>query len=758
MKKNLLAFLLCIVGLHGAYATDFSASYVSETDTAEHITLIQYLKVDPYNPTENDEIFLRSHLMTNSSYKQQIRFIRDTILINGSFSILANSEMKYTVITDSLGKLPAGRYFVEHHVEMLGDMNEVVQEMTKNLQFSVEKFGVQVVDTNLLDTGTVVTPVIPSKPTVYVPTIHEGDNVTEYPHNPAVDEMLSSVKPAQQEFTMTIEGDYLRIKGLLFARGYDKHYIHCQIIGDSVHLQRFDMDPESTDMLPHYVDIRIPGFTEDYYHVTLAEQNDVPLYKQYMVMSRRVKREAIQKNSEFSITGTKWYSNINYGNFLSGEYGNTTICYSIGEDTIYNGEIWKSFHVDGEYYGAIREQDGQLWIYPSKENQFGLRRNVPTLLYDFTLQVGDVIYTHDFYPGYIKEFSPEEFDEYSLYPITVKDVFEMNGRKVINLEHGIQWIEGIGDIDSPFLSGWRPVASDGSYANEQLYQVVCNGQTIYFNGEFANSQSTPWMKEGMTWTQNWGYSDTSDGQFRQIMLKEEVRPGTFNFDWTESWYNTPYKKLQEFNGKVYAYDDYYHRFDLCYDFTLQEGDKVNLLASYNFEDPTRFSFPILSYDTCIVAKVDSVEIDGTMRKRLTLTGDREDVWVEGIGSLSRVFPIDGFDNIAYSVVYNPSRITCLSNNEESIYLHPNFVDCTTVNNVPSFTKENTHILINASSLLCTSPNATKLEVYTMDAVKVGEANFANGEAKVKVDKTPATYLYIVTYPNGSRESGKVMVK
>ena len=46
----------------------------------------------------------------------------------------------------------------------------------------------------------------------------------------------------------------------------------------------------------------------------------------------------------------------------------------------------------------------------------------------------------------------------------------------------------------------------------------------------------------------------------------------------------------------------------------------------------------------------------------------------------------------------------------------------------------------------------------MDAVKVGEANFANGEAKVKVDETPATYLYIVTYTNGSRESGKVMVK
>ena len=84
MKKNLLAFLLCIVGLHGAYATDFSASYVSENDTAEHITLIKDLKIDPHNPTENDEIFLRSHLMTNSSYKQQVRIVKDTIFINGN--------------------------------------------------------------------------------------------------------------------------------------------------------------------------------------------------------------------------------------------------------------------------------------------------------------------------------------------------------------------------------------------------------------------------------------------------------------------------------------------------------------------------------------------------------------------------------------------------------------------------------------------------------------------------------------------------
>ena len=67
------------------------------------------------------------------------------------------------------------------------------------------------------------------------------------------------------------------------------------------------------------------------------------------------------------------------------------------------------------------------------------------------------------------------------------------------------------------------------------------------------------------------------------------------------------------------------------------------------------------------------------------------------------------------------------------------------------------IAISNSTFHCTAPNAAKLEVYTMDAVKVGEARFVNGEATVKVGSTPALYLYVVTYPDGHRESGKVLV-
>ncbi len=62
-----------------------------------------------------------------------------------------------------------------------------------------------------------------------------------------------------------------------------------------------------------------------------------------------------------------------------------------------------------------------------------------------------------------------------------------------------------------------------------------------------------------------------------------------------------------------------------------------------------------------------------------------------------------------------------------------------------------------SAILCTAPDAVKLEVYTPDVVKVGETLFANGTATVKVSKAPAIYLYIVTYRDGRRESGKVVV-
>ena len=596
-----------------------------------------------------------------------------------------------------------------------------------------------------VDTGGVVRPDIPSKPVIYVPTIREEDNVTEYPHNPAAD-------GSQQEFAMSIEGDYLRIKGTLMARGYDKHYIHCQIIGDSVHLQRFDMDPESTDLILHNVDIRIPGFTEDYYKVTLAEQNDVPLYKQYMVMAKAVTRSATYKPTEFSVTGTKWYANSYYSDRW-GASTNTTVCYSLGGDTLIDKNIWKKLYKDTSLLGYLREADGKVWVYPENIGDlYPYKKGEPFILYDFTLQKGDTIYLNLKTIG----ITSTPNSDYNYWEYVVKEVRFEHGRKIIDFGYE-QWIEGVGSNSSAFFDLWKFRPTNGSSSWEAVYQTVSNGKTFHFNGEVADPNAKSWLQEGMSWTQNWGYNETSNGRFQHFVLNEEIRPGTFVLGSTTSDSDNSFNHMQEFNGKVYVIDTFNHGIELCYDFTAQEGDQIPLL-SYWYQDAFTPSAPIVKYDTCTVTKVDLVEINRTMRKRIFVKGEREDIWVEGIGSLTRVLPFDGFGS-ASGKMLTPSRITCLCQDEEILYLHPDFIDCTTqrTDKVVSLNKECSNIQTIGASLLCTAPDAAKLEVYTMDAIKVDEARFVDGEATVKVGEAPAMYLYIVTYPDGHRESGKAVV-
>lgn len=101
--------------------------------------------------------------------------------------------------------------------------------------------------------------------------------------------------------------------------------------------------------------------------------------------------------------------------------------------------------------------------------------------------------------------------------------------------------------------------------------------------------------------------------------------------------------------------------------------------------------------------------------------------------------------VKYETIYNPKEVQVLTSSPS------------TIGDTPSM-RRGANMSVNGATFLCTSPTAVKLEVYTMDAIKVGEAAFANGGATVKVRKTPATYLYIVTYSDGRRESGKVVVK
>lgn len=431
-----------------------------------------------------------------------------------------------------------------------------------------------------VDTGHVVIPDTPAEPSIYVPVIREGDNVIKFPHKPGTNGIISPENPAKQEFTMTIEGDYLHIKGTLVARGYKEHYIHYQIIGDSVHLQRFDMDPKSTDMMLHNINIYIPGFTEDYYKVTLAEQHDIPLYRQYMVMSRAVTKVADVQ--------------------------------------------------------PIPNWVGAFWSYT-----------------DYM------------------------FEEHSFTRYTV--------------------------LDKP---------------------EVIEGKTYYPLVEFKESK----YEEG---------KELNKWYIRQEGSRIYVRKENYSFPEFPDM-----AQLKEFGN------DY-----LLYDFDVKVGDEF---ATFREESITLVKDRILN------------SRNGQLFKWYMFNGNDERGWLHGVGGLEHlIVSLDNQSlNCACSSILNyfrsadgtveyinayDDKYLGFRSDDESVYLYSNRIG-------EIKQKSGVQIQTIGQTLLCTSPTAVKVEVYTMDAIKVGEADFASGEATVKVGKVPATYLYIVTYPNGRRESGKVVVK
>ena len=119
--------------------------------------------------------------------------------------------------------------------------------------------------------------------------------------------------------------------------------------------------------------------------------------------------------------------------------------------------------------------------------------------------------------------------------------------------------------------------------------------------------------------------------------------------------------FREVEGKVYYKGSDYWDFNtdsvvLLYDFTAVIGDTVRTGSWQEF----------------VIQGVDSVMVDGQLRKRL-LT-DWGHYWIEGIGSMSGFFyPISEIP-ISYWQVW----ISCYSINEELVYLNPEFHDCYTL--------------------------------------------------------------------------------
>ncbi|MBO5678863.1 MAG: hypothetical protein J6S11_02745 [Bacteroidaceae bacterium] len=373
-----------------------------------------------------------------------------------------------------------------------------------------------------------------------------------------------------------------------------------------------------------------------------VKQGDTILYQR--------EEETPKEQSKFFADDTKWYGEEVYVYYSS--HHRTSISYSLGTDTVIDGQLGQTLYRDGEYQGTFFVKGESVWFKPSTIFSWFINieeeEELPTfLLYDFSLQVGDTIFYDERSLGY----TYEKTEEYSPNQV-VKAVREVHGRKVIDFDDGEQWIEGIGSIREPFLERWRPRLSGPGNIYESIYQVVADSATIWFKGELANPNIEPWLKAGMTWTENKQYNEGEDYVSHQIKLGKGSLPGRFSVSITgmDPW-EKPFYELQVFNNKVYGLG--MNSIILCYDFSLSVGNKVSLLKSYNYGLDNCYYY----YDNCHVTKVDTVVYYGVPRKRIILSGDRDDVWVEGIGSLTRLFPLDNLDTGGdYSIMANYSKV------------------------------------------------------------------------------------------------------
>lgn len=127
----------------------------------------------------------------------------------------------------------------------------------------------------------------------------------------------------------------------------------------------------------------------------------------------------------------------------------------------------------------------------------------------------------------------------------------------------------------------------------------------------------------------------------------------------QNWIKETYYFIRiDSNQKVYKYESL--RENLIYDFSLQPGDSIDI------------------YHTCgaqaLYVKVDSTDsivINGQYRKRIIFEQGYNEVWIEGIGSLTS--PFNPFIN--NFMADNSFELLCVKDKDTLIYQHPFYNTC-----------------------------------------------------------------------------------
>ncbi len=290
-----------------------------------------------------------------------------------------------------------------------------------------------------------------------------------------------------------------------------------------------------------------------------------------------------------------------------------------------------------------------------------------------------------------------------------------------------------------------------------------------------NQKATPSIV-GSVWSYVY-YWTTIDGQedynfFRYEVLNEPKEIGKYTYYPMVKYTTEQYLPAKE-DMRVYLREEGARIFQY-----LEDEQKDTMLYNFalNQSCPECREFQVVNGEALGILEFDKVTTEDNLPFRTITIGayngknrNSRHEWIDGIGNIRDFFA--EYTPNAPSPDYTKGSLLNYyrSGDGRVIYKNPykkkdgytDFKkdDKAIPNGIERIIRNKSHGIIHttSSSLFCTAPDAVKLEVYTMDAIKVGEARFVDGKAAVKVGEAPAMYLYIVTYPDGRRESGKARV-
>ncbi len=365
--------------------------------------------------------------------------------------------------------------------------------------------------------------------------------------------------------------------------------------------------------------------------------------------------------------------------------GQNLLRYSLQGDTVINNILYNKLCVnngtdDNPVYvgiGGLREENKVIYYTglgygrayyrakPQKAKEIkncapsiNLYSDFEVVLYDFNKQVGDTI-------PWI----------YSYNIISKIDSVKINGsyRKRYNFEWGNEVIiEGIGSVVNGLLGTLQMefVTCGGSFSVEH----VCfsqNGKTLYLNPKFTDCNSTQ-IRQHLTYGTFWServysmfgcpsqpviqYFIENDTVVNRITYKKLIQRNNFDSNSRFSLIGL----VREDAGKVYGMLEFLKyqqgtpdiKEMKMYDFTLQEGDSVQLYL-YGSQEKT----------SLYVTKTDSIQLlNGEKRKRLTLNNHL--VWIEGIGDANSGFYQFYLPQTTCGISYS---LACYVQNEQELF-------------------------------------------------------------------------------------------